>query len=51
MQRIIDPQRTSTYERPFTREGSYLVSDSDHNARNTPNMATITGRGDHVVSV
>ena len=26
MQRIIDPQRTSTYERPFTHEGNYLVS-------------------------
>ena len=26
MQRIIDsPQRTSTYERPFTHEGNYLV--------------------------
>ena len=25
MQRIIDPPETSTYERPFTREGNYLV--------------------------
>ena len=22
---MIDPQRTSTYERPFTHEGNYLV--------------------------
>ena len=22
---MIDPRRTSTYERPFTREGNYLV--------------------------
>ena len=28
-----------------------IISDSDHNTRNTPNMATITGRADHVVSV
>ena len=30
------PQRTSTYERPFTREGNYLVLNCNHLSQEEP---------------
>ena len=41
MQRTIDPQRTTTYERPFTCEGNYLVNMVHHIHKTTSSHETL----------